>query len=66
MSKPINFKPSQVDQALINAISEKAEYKTTAELIRAALLALSHVTLSEDERKNAILMGYEKEVSGDK
>jgi len=62
--KTIAFRPTQVDQALIDAIqlNNTGDYKNTTELMRAAIQQLALVSLDQEQYVLAITNGYETEV----
>lgn len=65
MVKPINFRPTPVDQALINKLMESDKYKNTADLLRNAIMQLAMVSLDSSDYLSTIASGYEKDVAGD-
>lgn len=61
--KPVNFKPSSIDQALINRLVETGQFKNTSDLFRNALLQLSIKTLEPEQYSRAIIQAYENDIS---
>ena len=64
MSKPINFRPSVIDDALITKLKEEKEIETTADLIRAALQHYAMVSLDPAVYSDTVLGAYEKDATG--
>lgn len=60
-NKPISFKPTHIDQLLIDAI-KKSGYKTNADVIRAGIQQLAIISLDPDEYLNLVATGYENDV----
>lgn len=60
--KTIAFRPTAIDQSLIDAILLNNEYKNTTDLMRAAIQQLALVSLDADQYVKAITSGYESEL----
>lgn len=60
--KPINFKPSPFDAALIDKLLSTGKYKTNADLLRNAIMQLALVSLSEKEYLETIADAYQNDV----
>lgn len=57
--KPINFKPNTTDAGLIEAIKAEKEFKTNADLIRAALSHYAMVSLPAEVYESVIFKAFQ-------
>lgn len=63
--KPISFRPSSVDKALIEKLLETGQYKNATDLFRNALLNEARINLESAAYLQTVVHGYEKEVTGE-
>lgn len=61
--KPISFKPSAGDQAIIDSLLATGKFSSNADIIRNACLVLASVTLSPEEYQATLATAYELGVS---
>lgn len=64
MIKPVSFRPSLIDDALINKLKEEKGIDVTSDLIRAAIQHYAAVSLDPSVYSETVLNAYEKDVTG--
>lgn len=64
MSKPINFRPTLIDDALITKLKEEKNIDATADIIRAAIQHYASISLDPAVYSETVLGAYEKDVNG--
>lgn len=62
MPKPISFRPTAVDQALIDKLLDSGVYKSASDLLRNALLNEARINLDVESYLQTVAKGYEKGV----
>lgn len=62
--KPVSFRPSAIDDALITKLKAEKEIENTADVIRAALQHYAVVSLDPAVYADTILGAYEKDATG--